>query len=129
VLREWIEDGGARGVLAACGLLRGVPSEFFLERADFIQILLTRADAAGLAVLGTVQAMLYDVVGRVAAEGAEAGTAGGSWPPLAQIQEKGQALSADRGLHRLAREFYRELGRLAEERIQEARDSDEEQLI
>jgi hypothetical protein len=129
VLREWIDSGGTRGVLAACGLLRVAQPEFLLERADFIEILLSRADTAGLDVLETVRTTLYDVVGRVAAEGEEAGVAGNLWPPLVQIQEKGQALSEDRELHRLAREFYRELARLAEERIRDARDSDEERLL
>jgi hypothetical protein len=129
VLREWIDSGGAPGVLAACGLLRVVRPESLMERADFIQIVLARADAAGLDVLEIVQATLYDVVGRVTAEAAEAGMVGSAWPPLVQIQEKGQALSEDRGLSRLAREFYREVARLAEERIHDAQDADEERLL
>jgi hypothetical protein len=129
VLREWVDDQDSRGVLLACELLRAVRPEFILERADFIQILLARADAVGLDVLEAVRTTLYDVVGRVAAEGVEAGMVGHLWPPLVEIQEKGQVLSEDRGLCRLTREFYRELARLAEERIRDARDSDEERLV
>ncbi|WP_420129149.1 hypothetical protein [Longimicrobium sp.] len=129
VLRQWIDGGGVRGVLAACELLRVARPEFLLERADFIQILLARANAAGLDVLETVQTTLYDVVRRVATEGSEAGIVGSPWPPLVQIQEKGRALSEDPGLSRVAREFYRGLTRLAEERITDARGSDEERLL
>ena len=128
VLREWMDGGGARGVLDACGLLRVAGPEFLLERADFIGILLDRADAAGLDVLETVRTTLYVVVDRVAAEGAEAGFVGSPWPPLLQIREKGQVLSEDWGLHRRVREFYRGLVRLAEERLDDARISDEERL-
>jgi hypothetical protein len=125
VLREWIDEGGARGVLDACGLLRVVQPEFLLERVDFIQILLARADHAGLDVLEAVQTTLYDVVRRVAAEGKDAGLVGIPWPPLVQIHEKGRALSKDRGLPRPSREFYRELAWLAEECMNDASDSDE----
>ena len=60
VLREWIDRGGTRGVRAACGLLRVAAPEFLLERADFIQILLARADAVGLDVLETVRTDTMD---------------------------------------------------------------------
>jgi hypothetical protein len=131
VLREWIDGSGAPGVLAACELLRAVQPEFLLEWPDFIQILLSRADAASLDVLDTVRTTLYDVVRRVAAEGAKAGMVGSPWPPFVEIQEKGQTFSVDRALSssRLAREFDRELTRLAEERIQDARDSGEERVL
>ena len=80
-------------------------------------------------MLEAVQITLYDGVSRVAAEGMAAGMAGHPWPPLVEIQEKGQALSEDLGLQRLARDFYRELARLAEAHIRDARDSDEERLL
>jgi hypothetical protein len=126
VLREWIDAGGARGVLAACELLCVAPPELILQRPDFIQILLARADAAGPDVFDTVRTTLFEVVRRVAAEGAKAGVVDSPWPPLVPIQEKGQVLSMDRGLSRHTREFYRELACLAEEFINDARDSNEE---
>jgi hypothetical protein len=129
VLREWIDGGGVRGVLAGCQLLCVAPPEFILQRADFIQILLVRADTLGLDVLDNVRTTLYDVVSRVAAEGAKAGIVGSPWPPLVQIQEKGQALYGEQGLHRLTREFYRELDRLAEERLGDTRNLEEERLL
>jgi hypothetical protein len=129
VLCEWIDNGGAAGVVAACEVLRVAGPEFLLERADFIRILLARADDAGLDVLDTVQTTLYEVVHRVAAEGEEAAFVGSPWPPLVQLREEGRALSENQGLSRLAREFYRELARLAEERIQDSLDAEEEQLL
>jgi hypothetical protein len=129
VLREWIDGGDARGVLDACGLLGMAGPEFLMERADFVGILLEQADAAGVDVLEMVRTALYDVVGRAAAEGAAAGFAGTPWPPLVEIGEKGRVLSGDRGLHRRVREFYGELARLAEERLDDARNSDEERLL
>jgi hypothetical protein len=83
----------------------------------------------GLDVLDTVRTTLYDVVRRVATKGAEAGVVGSPRPPPVQIQENGQALSEAQGLSRLACEFYRELARLAEECINDAQDSEYEQLL
>jgi hypothetical protein len=128
VLREWIDGAGAQSVIAAGSLLRVVSPDFLVGTADIIQILLARADAVGPEVLDTVQATLYEVVGKVAAEAGRAGMMASVWPPLLELQETGQALAADPALSRIAREFYRELARLAKECIQNAVDSEEEQF-
>ncbi|HYR10293.1 MAG TPA: ATP-binding protein [Longimicrobium sp.] len=123
VLREWIDDEGVPGIAGACRLLGAISPHALLQRVDFVQNLLRRADAAGAEVLEGVRCALLTVAGRAVAAQSRVRE---EWPELEQLREDGRALQERPDLTRVARDFYRGLADAADACLRDAAAAEKE---
>jgi len=122
VLTEWIGSGEEERINAVCRVLRKAAYDFVLENPSFVDETLESVGSYD----GEVFDRLKEALHSSASTGTRSGVPHKPFPKDARLQDEGKQIAKDFSPWSEAHEFYSELSRRAEKRIEDQLRRDEE---
>lgn len=122
VLTEWIESGDEERIKAVCRVLLRAAYDFVLENPDFVNETLESVRSHD----GDIFDRLKEALHSSASTGTRSGVPHQPFPKDARLRDEGKRVAEDFPPWSEAHEFYNELSRRAEKRIEEQLRRDEE---